>query len=414
MRILHVLDQSLPLHSGYTFRTVAILREQRARGWQPLPLTTPRQGPVPSLVEHAAGWDFHRTPFTPGWLTRVPGVGLYLDEMRATARRLAEIVRRERPDVLHAHSPVLAALPALWVGRRFGLPVVYEIRSCWEDAAVDHGTTTPNSLRYRTTRWLETFAAQRADAVMVICEGLRVEFEGRGIAPSKITVIPNAVDIEGFPVSRQRDAQARRDLRLDGTTVLGFLGSFYGYEGLDLLLRSLARLWPRRRELRLLLVGEGYQFDTLQRLAAELQIQDAVIFTGRVPHEAIQGYYDQVDLLVYPRRSMRLTEMVTPLKPLEAMAQGKVVLASDVGGHRELVRDGDTGYLFPADDIAGLAAAIEDVLGRRQEWDAIRTRARRFVESHRTWAASVEGYVQVYERLTDGRSAVAPAGAASG
>jgi len=409
MRILHILDQSLPLHSGYTFRTVAILREQRARDWQPVPLTTPRQGVAPALVEHAAGWDFRRTPYAPGWLARVPAVGVYLDEMLATARRLEELVRLEKPDLLHAHSPVLAALPTLWVGRRLGLPVVYEVRSCWEDAAVDHGTTAQGSLRYRTTRWLETLAARRADALMVICDGLRSEFESRGITPSKITVIPNAVDIEQFPVSESRDPQLRRDLGLDGTTALGFVGSFYGYEGLDLLLRALARLRPSQPELRVLLVGEGYQFEALQRLAAELRVDDAVIFTGRVPHAQVQRYYDQLDLLVYPRHSMRLTDLVTPLKPLEAMAQGKVVLASDVGGHRELIRDGETGYLFKAGDVDALAQAIDNVLSRRDEWSALRVRARRFVESQRTWAMSVAGYAPVYERLVSGRNAAPPA-----
>src|SRR5262245_41196900 len=176
MRILHVFNESLPLHSGYASRSAAILSEQRARGWQPAALTTPRQGPAKALTEHADGWDFYRTPYVPGWLARVPAVGAYLSEMMATARRLEQLVRLERPDVLHAHSPVLTALPALWVGRRYRVPVVYEVRACWEDAAVDHGTTTEGSLRYRATRWLESFVARRADALMVICDGLRREF----------------------------------------------------------------------------------------------------------------------------------------------------------------------------------------------------------------------------------------------
>jgi len=414
MRILHVFNESLPLHSGYAFRSAAILREQRSRGWQPLPLTTPRQGSALSLVEHAAGWDFHRTPYAPTWLARVPAVGAYLDEMRATARRLEQLVRTEKPDVLHAHSPVLTALPALWVGRRHGLPVVYEVRACWEDAAVDHGTTAEGSLRYRATRLLETFTARRADALMVICDGLRREFENRGIAPSKITVIPNAVDIEQFPVSERRDPQARRELGFEGTTVLGFVGSFYGYEGLDLLLRAVARLRPARPELRVLLVGEGYQFEALQRLVGQLQLGDAVTFTGRVPHTEVHRYYDQIDLLVFPRYPMRLTELVTPLKPLEAMAQGKVLLASDVGGHRELIRDGETGYLFKAGDLDALARAIEDALSRKDQWAGVRTRARSFVESERTWAMSVARYAPVYERLVGSRRAASLARVAGG
>lgn len=420
MRILHILDHSLPLHSGYTFRTASILREQRARGWDTVHLTSPRQGASDASgasgadAEIADGWSFLRTPFTPGALSRLPAAGRYLDEMRATTRRIDEVVRQHRPDILHAHSPVLDALPALRVGRRRGIPVVYEVRACWEDAAVDHGSTTEGSLRYRATRALETHALRRADAVTVICDGLRREFESRGIAPDKITVIPNAVEVDTFTFGAMPDPRLREQLGLGDAIVLGFVGSFYAYEGLDLLLHAFAQLKPRRPNLRVLLVGGGPQEETLKALAAELGVQQEVIFTGRVPHAQVQRYYEQIDLLAYPRHSMRLTELVTPLKPLEAMAQGRIFVASDVGGHKELVRDGDTGFLFAAGRVDALADAIESALDRRGEWDEMRRRARRFVETQRTWAQSVARYAQVYERLLAAAPASLPVQAAKG
>lgn len=406
MRILHVLDHSLPLHSGYTFRTAAILREQRALGWETLQLTTPRHGKAAQDEEEASGLRFLRTPFEPSWRSRIPAVGTYLDEMRATEARLDDVIARTRPDVLHAHSPVLNALPAIGAGRRHGIPVVYEVRACWEDAAVDHGSTTEGSVRYRATRALETHALRRADAVTVICEGLRREFESRGIPAEKITVIPNAVEVHNFRFGAQPDPELRRTLGLEGATVLGFIGSFYAYEGLDLLLEALPRLLPGRPQLRVLLVGGGPQEAALKAQAQRLGIADKVIFTGRVPHAEVQRYYDLVDLLAYPRHPMRLTELVTPLKPLEAMAQGQIMVASDVGGHRELIRDGDTGYLFAAGSADALAQAIERALSLRQAWDAMRLRGRRFVEVERTWAHSVARYRDVYGRL------LAPAGGA--
>jgi PEP-CTERM/exosortase A-associated glycosyltransferase len=409
MRILHILDHSLPLHSGYTFRTASILREQRLRGWETVHLTSPRHGSARSDVEEADGWTFHRTPHAPGPLSRLPAVGPYLDEMRSTTRRLEEIARQERPDILHAHSPVLDALPALRVGRRLGIPVVYEVRACWEDAAVDHGTTAEGSVRYRATRALETYTAHRADALTVICEGLRREFESRGIDGRKITVIPNAVEVDTFTFGGQPDPALRAELGLADATVLGFVGSFYAYEGLDLLLRAFARLRNERPSLRVLLVGGGPQEDALKALARELQVDGHVIFTGRVPHALVQRYYDQIDLLAYPRHSMRLTELVTPLKPLEAMAQGRIFVASDVGGHEELVRHDDTGFLFQAGSIDALVAAIDTALARRSQWDDMRQRQRRFVESQRTWSQSVARYADVYERLVRRPSgAVAP------
>ncbi|HEV7915623.1 MAG TPA: TIGR04063 family PEP-CTERM/XrtA system glycosyltransferase [Albitalea sp.] len=402
MRVLHVLDHSLPLHSGYTFRTASILREQRARGWETLHLTSPRQGGGAADVEQADGWSFHRTPHSKGALSRLPAVGVYLDEMAATTRRLEELARRERPHILHAHSPVLNALPALRVGRRLGIPVVYEVRACWEDAAVDHGSTTEGSLRYRATRALETHALRRADAVTVICDGLRREFESRGIAADKITVIPNAVDVDTFTFGAEPDAVLRDQLGLRDATVVGFVGSYYAYEGLDLLLRAFAELRSQRPDLRVLLVGGGPQDDALKALATSLGIAGQVTFTGRVPHAQVQRYYDQIDLLAYPRHSMRLTELVTPLKPLEAMAQGRIFIASNVGGHKELVRDGDTGFLFEAGKVSALVDAIDAALARRADWQAMRLRQRRFVETQRTWASSVARYAPLYERLAAG------------
>jgi PEP-CTERM/exosortase A-associated glycosyltransferase len=400
MRILHVLDHSLPLHSGYTFRTAAILCEQRNLGWETFHLTTPKQGRSPDRVEDVDGLRFHRTQAS-------DGVGL-LAQMRLTAARLDELVDELGPDVIHAHSPVLNALPSLWVGRRRKLPVVYEMRALWEDAAVDHHTTTEGSLRYRASRALESFALHRAEQITTICDGLRNDIAARGVPMDKITVIPNAVDARAFQFGAEPDAALRAELGLDDKTVVGFAGSFYGYEGLDLLVSAVARLVVRFPDIRLLLVGGGVQEEALRRQAQAEGIADRVIFTGRVPHGQVQKYYELIDVLAYPRLPIRLTELVTPLKPLEAMAQGRMFVASDVGGHRELVRHGETGFLCKAGSFEALAEAIASVLNARETWPEVRARARAFIERERTWANSVARYRDVYRRAlaTHGREAV--------
>jgi hypothetical protein len=190
--------------------------------------------------------------------------------------------------------------------------------------------------------------------------------------------------------------------------VIGFAGSFYAYEGLDLLIEAASMLAPRRQTLRVLLVGGGMQEASLKAQVAARGLDDRVIFTGRVPHAEVQRYYDLMDVLAYPRHRNRLTEIVTPLKPLEAMAQGRMFVASDVGGHRELVRDGETGFLFPADDAQALARALDSVLDRRADWPRIREQARRFIEMERTWARSVSRYTEPYEALRLARSRPGP------
>lgn len=399
MRILHILDHSLPLHSGYTFRTAAILREQHALGWETFHLTTPKQGAV-AVDDEADGLRFYRTPAP-------PDTGL-IGQMRLTAKRIDALVSQLQPDIIHAHSPVLNALPSLWVGRLRKLPVVYEMRASWEDAAVDHGTTTEGSLRYRVSRALESFALRRADQITTICEGLRGDIMARGVSSDKITVIPNAVDANAFQFGAEPDPALRAELGLDGKTVLGFAGSFYGYEGLDLLVAALAKLVARHPDIRLLLVGGGVQEDALRRQAIDAGVGDRVIFTGRVPHNRVQKYYELIDVLAYPRLPIRLTELVTPLKPLEAMAQGRMFVASDVGGHHELVTHGQTGFLFKAGSVDALADAIAHLLDHRELWPEVRTKARAFVERERTWANSVARYREVYRRAlaTRGREAV--------
>jgi PEP-CTERM/exosortase A-associated glycosyltransferase len=293
---------------------------------------------------------------------------------------------------------VLNAIPALRVGRARGIPVVYEVRGFWEDAAASHGSGREMGLRYRLSRWLESYALRRADAATVICEGLRGELLKRGIAEGKMTVIPNAVDPNEFKLP-PRDAALGAKLGLADAAVLGFLGSFYSYEGLHLLLDAFPEILRQMAKARLLLVGGGPEDAALRDQAQRLGIADKVVFAGRVPHAEVSRYYALVDVLVYPRVSMRLTDLVTPLKPLEAMALGKIIVASDVGGHRELIRDGETGNLFRAGDKDDLVRVALEVLRHRDSWPAQLAAERRYVEAERTWGASVARYEPVYRRI---------------
>jgi len=305
-------------------------------------------------------------------------------------------MRREQPDIIHAHSPCLNALAAFGLGR----PVVYELRSSWEDAAVSNGTTTEGSLRYRASRALESYVLRRSDAITTICEGLRDDVLARGVATNRVTVVPNAVDpaeFDGQTVDDPTETRARYGL--EGKSVLGFVGSFFAWEGLSLLLDALPAILEQRSDVGVLLVGGGDEDVALRQQAARMGLLDSVIFAGRVPHAAVAGLYAAIDMLVYPRLPMRLTEMVTPLKPLEAMALGKLLLASDVGGHRELVRHGQTGVLFEAGSAPALATAVLRLLADLPLQQRCRAQGREFIEAERTWERVVPRYGPVYQRV---------------
>lgn len=398
MKILHILDHSIPLQSGYTFRTRNILRQQAALGWQTCHITGLKHTAESAPEEVVDGLHFYRTAAPNSLLAGLPVLS-QLQGVRSLRQRLEDVVRLENPDILHAHSPALNGLAALSVGRKFGLPVVYECRAFWEDAAVDHGTSVEGGVRYRLTRAMESRVFRQAEAVTTICEGLRSDIVARGVDARKVTVIPNAVDVESFAFEAEPDLALRSSLGLDGKHVLGFIGSFYAYEGLLLLLDALPAMLDKHPDLVLLLVGGGPDEGKIKMRIKELDLDEAVILTGRVPHSEVQSYYGLVDIFVYPRLPMRLTELVTPLKPLEAMAQGKLVIASDVGGHRELIRHGVNGLLFDAGSASALANTVDRLLQSGADWAELHRAGREYVENERNWLKSVSCYKEVYRGL---------------
>ena len=401
MLILHVLDHSLPLHSGYTFRSRAIFEHQRALGWQTDHITSTKHAdaaPDQPAEETVEGLHFWRTPKHSSTLHGLPIINQYA-VIRDLERRLTEVARQIGPDIRHAHSPARNGVAAVRVGRRLGIPVGYEIRGFWEDAAVSHGTAKEGDLRYRITRGLETWALRHADHRFCICEGLRQDILARGIPADTVTVIPNAVNIENFQPVEQRNEALAAELGLQGREVVGFIGSFYFYEGLELLLEAAALMRQQRPDLHVLLVGGGPAEPGLRERAAALGIDDITTFTGRVPQGKVSDYYSLIDVLAYPRQSMRITELVTPLKPLEAMAQKRLFVASDVGGHKELVEDGKTGILHRAGDAVSLAEKMTLLLSDKELGERLKPAGREFVESVLNWAVSIDNYRDAYQRM---------------
>jgi PEP-CTERM/exosortase A-associated glycosyltransferase len=400
LRILHILDHSLPLHSGYTFRTRAILKAQEELGWHVRGVTGVRHidpnGAEGSSEETVDGLTFYRTP---GIKSAPSPFGEWM-EINAFSKSIDAAIDHWKPDVLHAHSPVMNGLAALKVARRRNLPFVYEIRAFWEDAAVGNGTGTEGSLKYKATRALETHVAQKADAVAVICEGLRTDLIERGIDAGKIIVSPNGVDLHMFGEPPARDQDFAIELGLDGCDVIGFIGSFYDYEGLDDLIAGMTPLVASNPKAHLLLVGGGPMEAALRAQAEASPVAGNIHFVGRVPHKEVERYYSLIDILCYPRKKMRLTDLVTPLKPLEAMAQRRLVAASDVGGHRELIQDGITGTLFAPDSPESLAKSLKKLLDNRLNWPKQLELGRKFVEQDRNWSSNIYRYGPVYHRLT--------------
>jgi PEP-CTERM/exosortase A-associated glycosyltransferase len=394
LRILHLFDHSIPLHSGYTFRSRAILNAQRALGWETAHVTSAKQGTTIAETELEDGLEFHRTANTAA--VSIPIAG-QLFVSRTLARRAQRVVKSFKPDLIHAHSPSLVAHAALQLKRQFNIPVLYEVRSFWEDAAVDFGRAKEGDLRYRLTRAHETFALKRVDAVACICEGLRNDILGRGIPNENVFVVGNSIHIDQFPPIEERDVALADKIGVGSSPCIGFIGSFYPYEGLDLLVGAMPELLKGNPTLKLLMVGGGMEDAALKAQAKSLGVETAIVFTGRIDHHLVASYSSLVDLFVFPRKKMRLTDLVTPLKPLEAMAQTCLLAASNVGGHRELIRDGETGFLFESDDVSALAACVQRALQLPpQARRIIAKNGLEYVRSERDWSVTVKRYETAY------------------
>jgi len=403
-KVLHVLDHSLPLHSGYTFRTRAILKAQEAMGLDVRGITGLRHYAEGPDAEVAEGLRFHRVRGEAGG---APGLREWR-EINLLADGIVALAHKWRPDVLHAHSPALCGMAALKAGRKLGIPLVYEIRAFWEDAAVGNGTGREGSLKYQLTRGLENRVVAGADAIVTICEGLRGDLIARGTDPARITVMMNGVDLSLFGrkdllAPPPRDEALALELGLGPNhapcPVIGFIGSFYDYEGLDDLIAAMPMLCAVHPDARLLLVGGGPREAALRAQAEASPVQDSIRFVGRVPHHEVERYYALTDIAAYPRKRSRLTDLVTPLKPLEAMAEGKLVAASNVGGHRELITDGLTGTLFAPDNPAACAAALGRLLSDRSNWEVRREAGRAHVAADHDWRRNAERYRDVYQKL---------------
>jgi PEP-CTERM/exosortase A-associated glycosyltransferase len=376
-------------------RSDQIIRSQNAIGIETAQLTSQRYQDFDEMTEEVEGVHYQRTRAPDSFFGKIPVLGY----TRHLASRVDQVVRQFKPDVIHAHSPALNGIAAANVGKKHGIPVAYEIRAFWEDAAVDTGKTQEGRPRYRLVRALETTVCRRASQIICICEGLRQDVIARGFDESKVAVAPNAVDTAKFQPAGEKDAELVDSLGLQGKKVVAFIGSFFKYEGLAYAVEAMKIIASSRRDLVLLLVGAGNEYAALRQQVIDEGLSEAVLFTGRVPFSEVGRYYSVADLMLFPRESIRLTELVTPLKPLEAMAMMKPVAASDIGGHRELIEDGRTGFLFEADRADILAKRIQEIVDDEEGLKSVTRNAIEFVERERNWRSVARTYMDIYTGL---------------
>jgi glycosyltransferase involved in cell wall biosynthesis len=388
MKVLHVLYQSLPNSAGSSIRSRDITNNQLKMGLNPVIITSPFQKPFKKgkLKETNLGITYYRTfsnenevvsEKKTGFLTQI----LKLFRIINFSLQVYKVVKKENIDVIHAHAMFFCAFSAQFAGFLLNKPVVYEIRSLWEERYKKKGFI--NYLIFSFITSLETFSMLFSKHIVVINHNLKNQLQKRLLLKSKkMTVIDNAVDLDRVEISKRNNSNL----------VFGYIGTLSPIEGLDLLIIAFNNLQIKNK---LLIFGDGIESEKLKKLANG---NSNIEFKGIVANDQIAEAYGQVDVIINPRKKSYLTDSVTPLKPLEAMAYKKLVLVSDVGGMKELVKNEFNGIVFNSDSYEEIKNTIIDVINRN-DLDKIIENGYIYIKEEKNWKINAKKYYSIYENL---------------
>jgi len=404
MKILHVLETSLPNLVGYTIRAKYIVENQRLHGLDPVVVTSPffRNGNPEIRLEEINEIKYYRTnhirkPDSKG--NKMVSLWTRFRMIQRYKKAVLDIAKKEKPDIIHAHSSYTNGHAANYVSRKLGIPSIYELRSLWGESAVVEDGLSPNSFKYKMVWMLELRAMKEATRVIAISQGIKDEIVLKGIDAGKIDIVPNGVDTTIFQ-PQEKDTQLLNELRLDDAFVVGYIGSIRKLEGLSLLLNAFQMINQKNPKIKVLIVGNGPERKALQEKAQGLNLQ-GVVFTGEIPHSEILKYYSAIDLFVFPRINAKINQAVTPLKPLEAMAVGKVCLCSNVGGLTELIKDDYNGMVFNIGDADDLAYKILSISADKVKYTGLRKNGLDWVIRERDWSALIPRYREIYKNALE-------------
>jgi glycosyltransferase involved in cell wall biosynthesis len=404
--VMHLLKESVPyLQNGFTMRSRYTLLSQRDAGLDPFVVTSlgfPRKDGIERFpsTDILDGITHHRLDLGPGYPTDQPFDRLLTDY----AWLAAKVARRERPAIIHASSGFRGydtALVGMALRDHLRLPLVYEVRSFFESTWTADHDRAELSEHYRRRHDTENRAMRSADAVITIGEAMRDDIAARGVPRDRIHLMPNGVDPASFEPQEPNPELVRR-YKLAGKTVFGYVSNLdHPREGQEVLIEATAKLLARGQKVACLIVGDGARRGELEGLARRAGVGNAVVFTGRVPHDEVRAHYALLDIFVVPRRNDRAARFVTPLKPFEAMAMAKPLVVSDLPALVEIAAPGERGLVFPHGDADGLADAIQTLIDQPETRLRFGAAGREWVLAERTWGHNGQRYREIYVDLLE-------------
>ncbi|MDY6965100.1 MAG: glycosyltransferase family 4 protein [Halobacteriota archaeon] len=403
MKILHILAQSYPYLSGYSVRSHYILLTEQRSGEDVVAITYPDRFLSYNSEDTIEGITYYHVNIRDFILSALPIIKT-IYSMQHFINKSKEILKTAKPDIIHSHSPWRVGLAGYFLSKVYGLPFIYEVRGLWEETDLalnkDRGMIKDyySRLNAYISRSIDNFIFKRADAIIAISHNLKKDIINRGlkIDDEKIFIVPNGVDTSLFsPI--EKDIEILNDLQIKNEVVIGYISSIRKIEGIEFLIKAVKIL--NQKNIKVVIVGEGGERKKLELLVKRLNLEDRVIFVGKIPHERIRQYYSIIDIFVVPRTKDYVCRVVTPLKPLEAMAMGRCLLISDVEGLTELVNDEETGLIFESENIEDLADKLAYLISNKDKREELAKNALNWVKNERDWVKIVAEYSNIYKRI---------------
>ena len=423
-RICYVLHNSLPYSSGgYATRTHGVASGLNKAGFEVIALTRPGfpSDTKPEVVPEAVplfdvidGVQYARIPLPLRKSIRCPSGKTIIEYVPEAAEEIEKTLRELNPQLVIAASNYFTSLPALIAARRLGIPFVYEVRGLWEITRMSRDAEFKSTATFAVQSMFEATVCAEADRVFTLTGPMRDELVARGVDASTIALLPNSCDPDRF-LPRTRDVSLAEQLNIpSGVPVIGYIGTFVDYEGLEDLTAACALLKQRSIEFRLLLVGNenasgqdrGPITEQIAAIANSSEFNDWLIMPGRIPHEEVEKYYSLIDIAPFPRKPLPVCEMVSPMKPLEAFAMEKAVVVSSVRALQEMVEHEQTGLIFEKGNVESLADVLERLIADPELRRTLGKNGRNWVEKERTWAASTQVVTSYVNELSHSSSAM--------
>ena len=398
MKILHILYQSIPQISGSSIRSRDILMTQKEVGLEVVAITAPFQA-ASSKYDVIDGVKYYRSKFNEedtisdkrkSFGSRV----LRLFSIISFYSQIKKVIIQEKPEILHAHAMFFCGIPALLLAKKYHVPFVYEVRSLWMLKKEKKKVSGFSRLIERFLFKIECFVMNKADCVIVINQNLKEVIVNSGVNSDKIVLISNAVNTTLINSLKNKEKEKIRE-----SVCFGYIGTLTPHEGIDMLIEAFGAFNLKQPKSKLVIYGCGIEEERIKKLSQE---HNNISFNGKIDPNEVYKAFNCIDIIINPRYKNKLTDSVTPLKPLEAMAYDKLVVGSDVGGIRELVDHEKNGFLFKAGSVKDLINTMEYVVSLDQEkLNFIKTSALSYVENEKSWLKNATIYKKTYYNLVN-------------